>query len=218
MNLAGTDQPLSSLRHQLEAAGWCDGTKLTVLSDGAPTLPRLIRDATGGDVDHILDWWHISARIRHVEMTFQTLASHLNENTELAKVHELVERLRWRIWHGQIDNALKAVKSIFDFAWNIRSATTGRVSEAACTAAGRALDLRTYLTHNSGAIANYGRRQNQGKAVSTSRAEGLVNDIANARMGKKQRMRWSPKGAHRVATVRAAALDGRLIDENRRAA
>ena len=33
---------------------------------------------------------------------------------------------------------------------------------------------------------------------------------ANARMGKKQRMRWSPTGAHRVALVRAAVLDGRL--------
>lgn len=114
-------------------------------------------------------------------MTFQTVASHLNEDTELAKVHEPVERLRWRIWHGQLNNALKAVKSIFDFARNIRCATTGRVSEAACTAARRALDLRTYLTHNPGAIAN-------------------------ARMGKKQRIRWSPKGAHRVPTVRAAAL------------
>jgi hypothetical protein len=29
-------------------------------------------------------------------------------------------------------------------------------------------------------------------------------------MGKKQRMRWSPRGAHRVAVVRAAVLDGRL--------
>ena len=28
-------------------------------------------------------------------------------------------------------------------------------------------------------------------------------------MAKKQRMRWSPQGAHRVAVVRAAVLDGR---------
>ena len=33
----------------------------------------------------------------------------------------------------------------------------------------------------------------------TSRAEGCVDEIANARMAKKQRMRWSPQGAHRVA-------------------
>ena len=31
-----------------------------------------------------------------------------------------------------------------------------------------------------------------------------------ARMAKKQRMRWSPQGAHRIAIVRAAVLDGRF--------
>ena len=36
------------------------------------------------------------------------------------------------------------------------------------------------------------------------RRNGCVDEIANARMAKKQRMRWSPQGAHRVAVVRAA--------------
>jgi hypothetical protein len=38
------------------------------------------------------------------------------------------------------------------------------------------------------------------------RAEGYVDEIANARMTKRQLMRWSPRGAHRVALVRAAVL------------
>jgi len=37
-----------------------------------------------------------------------------------------------------------------------------------------------------------------------------VDEIAKARMAKKQRMRWFPQGAHRIAVVRAAVLDGRL--------
>jgi len=49
--------------------------------------------------------------------------------------------------------------------------------------------------------------------ISTSRAEGCVDEIANARMAKKHRMRWSPHGAHRIAVVRAAVLDGRLKPE-----
>ena len=72
------------------------------------------------------------------------------------------------------------------------------------------MELQTYLDYNREALVDYDLRRRSGKAVSTSRAEGLVNDMANARMGKKRRMRWSPKGAHRVATVRAAVLDGRL--------
>ncbi|MEP2656380.1 MAG: ISKra4 family transposase, partial [Sedimentitalea sp.] len=48
--------------------------------------------------------------------------------------------------------------------------------------------------------------------ISTSRAEGCVDDIGNVRMGKRRHMRWSPEGAHNVAVARAAALDGRLTD------
>ncbi len=40
-----------------------------------------------------------------------------------------------------------------------------------------------------------------------------MDEITNARMAKKQRMRWSPQGAHRVAVVHAAVLDGRLKPE-----
>jgi hypothetical protein len=46
--------------------------------------------------------------------------------------------------------------------------------------------------------------------VASSTAEGCVDEIATTRIGKKQRMRWSRRGAHRVATVRAAMLDNRL--------
>ena len=49
----------------------------------------------------------------------------------------------------------------------------------------------------------------------SSRAEGCVDDIGNARMGKRRRMRWSPKGAHSVAVTRAAVLDGRLTVSHR---
>jgi hypothetical protein len=59
-------------------------------------------------------------------------------------------------------------------------------------------------------LINYGARYRSKLPISTSRAEGCVDEIANARMAKKQRMRWSPRGAHRVATVRSAVLDGRF--------
>ncbi len=34
--------------------------------------------------------------------------------------------------------------------------------------------------------------------------------LVSARMNKRQQMRWSPRGAHRVLQVRAAVLDGRF--------
>jgi hypothetical protein len=71
-------------------------------------------------------------------------------------------------------------------------------------------DLRCYLSNNRDSLIDYGKPYRSKLPVSTSRAEGCVDEIANARMAKKQRMRWSPQGAHRISTVRAAALDGRL--------
>jgi hypothetical protein len=71
-------------------------------------------------------------------------------------------------------------------------------------------ELEGYAQNNRDSITNYHRRYHGKQPVSSSRAEGCVDEIANARMGKKQRMRWSPRGAHRVALVRAAVLDGRL--------
>ncbi len=71
-------------------------------------------------------------------------------------------------------------------------------------------DLRRYLANNTGSLIDYGQRYRSKLPISTSRAEGCGDEIANSRMAKKQGMRWSPQGAHRMSTVRAAVLDGRL--------
>lgn len=89
-------------------------------------------------------------------------------------------------------------------------AKTKEQRAAASRVIARCQELYTYLSNNFDALINYGLRYRNGHAISSSRAEGCVDDIGNARMGKRRRMRWSPKGAHRVAVTRAAVLDGRL--------
>jgi hypothetical protein len=71
-------------------------------------------------------------------------------------------------------------------------------------------ELESYLALNAAALVNYGRRYRAGQPISSSRAESVVNNLVNARMNKRQQMRWSPQGAHRVLQVRAAVIDGRL--------
>jgi hypothetical protein len=87
-----------------------------------------------------------------------------------------------------------------------------------CTAAARVQarcdTLYTYLANNMESLVGYGRRYRNGLPISSSRAEGSVDDIANARMGKRKRMRWSPKGDHRIAVTKAAVLDGLLTVAN----
>ena len=74
----------------------------------------------------------------------------------------------------------------------------------------RCTKLRNYIENNEGALIDYGERHRAGKPISTSRAEGTVNQLVSARMNKRRQMRWSPRGAHRVLQVRAAVLDGRF--------
>ena len=76
--------------------------------------------------------------------------------------------------------------------------------------AARCMELRSYIENNEGALIDYGQRHRAGKPISTSRAEGTVNQLVSARMNKRQQMRWSPRGAHRVLQVRAAVVDGRF--------
>ncbi len=46
LSVIGANNPREYLRRNLEAAGWHEGSALAVLSDGGPTLPRLVRDTT----------------------------------------------------------------------------------------------------------------------------------------------------------------------------
>ncbi len=61
------EQPHALLRAALLDQGWREGDAVTAISDGDPALPALVRSATGGPVEAILDWFHLSMRVHHVE-------------------------------------------------------------------------------------------------------------------------------------------------------
>jgi hypothetical protein len=88
------------------------------------------------------------------------------------------------------------------------------VRTAAIRVRARCETLDAYLANKMESLVDYGRRYRSGLPISSSHAEGAVDDVANARMGKHRRMRWSPKGAHRVAVTTADVLDGRLTVSN----
>jgi hypothetical protein len=69
---------------------------------------------------------------------------------------------------------------------------------------------KTYVGNSEAVIVDYSKRYRSRIPNASSAAKGCVDETANARMGKKQRMRWSPHDAHRVVTVQAAKLDNRL--------
>jgi len=201
--------PARQLRNDLMAQGWDGQSKVTVISDGEPALPNLVRRAVKGPVTHILDWWHISMRVQHIENAVKGLL-HTQDFSGLPQLFERpAETLRWNLWHGKVMTAATNLKVLIIDCDRLGSGTKEQRAATARVIA-RCAELYTYLSDNFDALTNYGRRHRNGLAISPSRVEGCVDDIGNVRMGKRRRMRWSPKGAHRVALTRSAVLDGRL--------
>ncbi len=211
---SGADKPLSHVRAALTAQGWRPNAPVTVISDGEAALPELIRRATGSDVTHILDWWHISMRLRHAEQALRGVyALNPEHQAGLDIVDFRLSRVRHLLWNGYHDEARRELFGLRHLASEAVYLNGTRLRASVTRFLGRCDDLRSYLGNNETALIDYGARYRTNKPVSTSRAEGCVDEIANARMAKRRRMRWSPRGAHRVAVVRAAVLDGRLVSD-----
>ena len=209
--------PACQLRQDLKALCWNQKQTIRVISDGDPALPNLVRDAVGGKVRHIFDWWHISMRIQHVENAVKGLLQIRGFSGIPVLFKRPAETLRWYLWHGKVLTATTGLQWLMvDCA---RRATDDRLAtEAARRVQARCRELYSYLANNIDNLTNYGWRHRRGLPISSSRAEGCVDDIGKTRMGKRRRMRWSPKRAHRVAVVSAAVLDGRLTGACQRTA
>jgi len=205
------EQPHALLRAALQDQGWREGDAVTVISDGDPALPALVRSATGGPVECILDWFHLSMRVHHVEQVMGGLCA--LEPPPLAPLDLAqidVERLRHLLWNGHHDKACEALGRIMSWAKDAIVPNEPAAEAKVGRLVARCTKLRNYIENNEGALIDYGERYRAGKPISTSRAEGTVNQLVNARMNKRRQMRWSPRGAHRVLQVRATVLDRRL--------
>ncbi len=111
------EQPHALLRAALQDQGWREGDAVTAISDGDPALPALVRSATGGPVEHILDWFHLSMRVQHVEQVMCGLC--VLEPSPLAPLDCAqidVERLRHLLWNGHHEKACEALGRIVSWA------------------------------------------------------------------------------------------------------
>ncbi len=150
-------------------------------------------------------------RVRHAEQALQGVhALEPVHDAGLDVVSERLGRVRHLLWNGYHDEARRELFSLQHLASEAVYLNGDRLRASVVRFLSRCDDLRGYLANNETALIDHGSRYRAGLPVSSSRAEGCVDEIANARMAKRGRMRWSPCGAHRVAVVRAAVLDGRL--------
>ncbi len=205
------ERPCALVRDALAHQGWTEATPITAISDGDPALPALVGSAARAPVTPILDWFHLSMRVRHIEQLVQGLYT-MRPGCQLPLdcLHSEVMRLRHLLWngrHGEVHELLGCLAAVARDVGLLNGPAFGPKAARLAELCG---ELHGYIGRNQASLIDYGRRHRAGKSISSSRAESTVNQLVNARMNKQRQMRWSPTGAHRMLQVRAAVLDGRL--------
>jgi len=121
------------------------------------------------------------------------------------EIREKVARLKWSLWHGQVD---KALGKIDDLASSIEpfNETYTRFNQLVKALSER----RTYVVNNRHVIPNDGQRYHHGEAIATGCVESTVNEVVSKRFCKKQQMQWSKEGAHLLLQTRVRTLNGAL--------
>jgi hypothetical protein len=198
------EQPGRRFREVLRSQGLSVTQPVTVLTDGGDSVRALAGELSPGAVT-ILDWFHIAMRMTGLDRYAKGLAHH-NPIETLALQHRL-ERIKWRLWHGDDDQALTRAQGLAADVAVLNTAYPGlkRLIKAAA-------GLATYIANNAAAIVNYSRRWDNGERISTAFVESTVNLVISRRFAKKQQMQWSKVGAHRLLQTRTKTLDGTLRD------
>ena len=202
---AEADRQRDQLRGVLHRLGATPATPVTILSDGAEGPRALGEAASVGPTHHVLDWFHLSMRIQHVDQAVKSWP-HAKpvDRKEGVRLAETVERIRWRLWHGQVRRGLDLIGETLT-----KLETVGKAAIPAARKITRVLrELETYVSGQADIIIDYATARRREEPISTAATESTVQWLLHRRMNAQQQMRWSPKGAHLMLKVRTSAANG----------
>jgi hypothetical protein len=195
-------KPKRRLYEVLQSQGLQMNQEITFLSDGDDTLRKLQLEMSPM-ATHLLDWFHLTMRLTVLDQYGKGLVqceAGLGE-----AIRDKIERLKWSLWHGQVDKALGKIDDL-ESAIAPFSETYARFPQLV-----KALSaLRTYIVNNRHLIPNYGERYRNGEPIATGFVESTVNEVVSKRFCKKQQMQWSKEGAHLLLQTRVRTLNGEL--------
>jgi hypothetical protein len=175
---------------------------ITFLSDGNDTLRELQLEMSP-KATHILDWFHLTMKLTGLGQYGKGLVQ--CEAVLGEAIRDKIERLKWSLWHGQVDKALGKIDDL-ERAIEPFSETYARFPQLV-----KALSaLRTYIGNNRHVIPNYSERYRNGEPIATGFVESTVNEVVSKRFCKKQQMQWSKEGAHLLLQTRVRTLNGEL--------
>src|SRR3989442_2727914 len=102
-------QPKRRMYEVLHSQGLQMNQDITFLSDGNDTL-RALQLEMSPKATHILDWFHLTMKLTVLEQYGQGLV-----HCEVAlgeEIREKIARLKWSLWHGQVDKALGKIDDL----------------------------------------------------------------------------------------------------------
>ena len=196
------DRPKRRIFEVLCSQGLQMNQDLVFLTDGGDNLHALV-DGYSPCTEHYLDWFHITMPLTVLGQYAKGLAHHNAE--EAAAIQTRLERIKWRLWHGDAREALNRME---DLAEDLDALESNYPNLARFAKA--ATEFAIYIRNNRTIIPNYGERRRNDEPISTAFVESTVNVVVDKRFAKKQQMQWSKVGAHRLLQIRTRTLDGTL--------
>jgi hypothetical protein len=194
----------SRLDHFLSKQGVRPHERVTVISDGAGEFTKAV-DGSRFARGRILDWFHIAMKFRAAELS--VVGSRQTDGPDWTRIENELKGAKWLVWHGKGRKAVPRLQwiskelerwpgqDLSPLWWNVRKASV-------------------YVRSHTRFLVDYGARYRKGLPISSGIAESAVNQVVSIRMAKKQQMRWSDEGAHSLALVRVADLNGELSAES----
>jgi hypothetical protein len=132
-------------------------------------------------IHHVLDWFHPSMRIQHVAQAAKSRPEATPEGRKVGtRLAETIERIRWRLWHGQVTGGLDLIGETV--------AMLGATAETASWAASFALkvrrlgELETYVCGESDIIIDCATARRCKEPISTAATESAVQSLLHRRM------------------------------------
>jgi hypothetical protein len=195
-------KPKRRLHEVLHAQGLQMNQEMTFLSDGDDKL-RALQIEMSPKATHILDWFHLTMKLTVLGQFGKGLVQ--CEAVLGEQIRDQIERLKWSLWHGQVDKALGKIDDL-ESAIESFEGTYARYAGLV-----KALsELGTYIVNNRHVIPNDGERYRNGEPIATGFVESTVNEVVSKRFCKKQQMQWSKEGAHLLLQTRVRTLNGEL--------
>ncbi len=202
-------KPKRRLHDMLASQGLQMNQRVVFLSDGGDTV-RDLQMRMSPQAEHVLDWFHVTMRLTLMNQLAVGLVNAGEEGKaeegDASVVAEIVRDLKsvkWNLWHGNIRRALWRIEDLDNAVESLATPSEHRTKMARMLR-----EFACYIEANRAFIPNYGDRWRNGETISTAFVESAVNQIISRRFVKKQQMRWTERGCHRLLQIRTRVLNG----------